>query len=80
VLQAMWQAVTCGLLPAGVPLGMCEPGLIAIIGLSTGDYNMSRRRAVSLLGDLLGIDISLGALSEAEEKVSEAPGRPGGRG
>lgn len=69
-------AVSCGQLPAGVPRGMCEPGLIAIIGLLTGDYNLSRRRAVRLLGDILGIDISLGALSEAEEKVSEALAAP----
>jgi len=55
---------------------MCEPGLVALIGLLTGDYNMSRRRAVGLLGDVLGIDISLGALSEAEETVSEALAAP----
>ena len=55
---------------------MCGPGLMALIGLLTGDYNMSRRRAVSLLGDVLGIEISLGALSEAEEKVSDAVAGP----
>jgi transposase len=49
---------------------------MALIGLLTGDYNMSRRRAVSLLGDVLGIDISLGALSEAEEAVSDAVAVP----
>jgi len=70
--------VTCGTLPPGVPTGMCEPGLMALISLLTGDYNMSRRRAVSLLGDVLGIEISLGALSEAEEKVSEAVAAPVG--
>lgn len=68
--------VTCGVLPAGVPPGMCQPGLLALIGLLTGDYNMSRRRAVSLLGDVLGIDISLGALSAAEDIVSEALAAP----
>jgi transposase len=45
---------------------------MALIGLLTGDYNMSRRRAVDLLSDVLGIEISLGALSQAEEAVSEA--------
>jgi transposase len=68
--------VTCATLPAGVPRGMCGPGLTALIGLLTGDYNISRRRAVSLLGDVLGIEISLGALSEAEDKVSEAVAAP----
>jgi transposase len=64
--------VTCAKLPAGVPPGMCGPALMALIGLLTGDYNLSRRRAVRLLGDVLGIDISLGALSAAEENVSDA--------
>lgn len=64
--------VTCAKLPAGVSAGMCGPGLMALIGLLTGDYNLSRRRAVRLLGDVLGIDISLGALSAAEENVSDA--------
>lgn len=68
--------ITCAKLPAGVPRGMCGPGLMALIGLLTGDYNMSRRRAVRLLGDVLGVDISLGALSEAEENVSEAVAAP----
>jgi transposase len=55
---------------------MCGPGLMALIGLLTGDYNISRRRAVSLLSDVLGIEISLGALSEAEERVSDAVAAP----
>lgn len=69
-------ATTCATLPTGVPQGMCEPGLTALIGLLTGDYNISRRRAVGLLGDVLGIEISLGALSEAEDEVSEAVAGP----
>lgn len=69
-------AVTCAALPPGVPRGMCEPGLMALIALLTGDYNMSRRRAVRLLSDVLGVQISLGALSEAEDDVSEALAAP----
>ena len=65
-------AVSCGALPPGVPPGLCGPGLTALIGLLTGDYNLSRRRAVGLLSDVLGIDISLGVLSEAEKVVSDA--------
>jgi transposase len=68
--------VTCGTLPAGVPTGMCGPGLMALIALLTGDYNMSRRRAVGLLSDVLGIEISLGALSDVEGKVSDALAAP----
>jgi transposase len=35
-------------------------------------YHLSRRVAVSLLADILGIDISLGALSAVEARVSQA--------
>jgi len=68
--------VTRAPLPPGVPAGMCEAGLMALIGLLTGDYRMSRRRAVRLLSDVLGIEISLGALSGVEDKVSDALAAP----
>jgi len=68
--------VTRAALPDGIPRGMGEPRLMALIGLLTGDYGISRRRTVRLLSDILGIDISLGALSEAEEKVSDALATP----
>jgi transposase len=68
--------VTCGTLPAGVPLGMCGPRLTAFIGLLTGIYKMSRREASRLLGDVLGVKISLGALSQSEDVVSEAVSAP----
>lgn len=68
--------VTCAPLPPGVPSGMCGPQLMALISLLTGDYNMSRRRAVDLLNDVLGIEISLGALSQSEETVSDAVAGP----
>jgi transposase len=68
--------ITCGALPAGVPLGMCGPRLTAFIGLLTGIYKMSRREASRLLSDVLGVKISLGALSQSEEAVSEAVRAP----
>ena len=69
--------VTCAPLPDGVPRGMCGPRLIALIALLTGVCRNGRRDAVKLLGDVLGIHISLGALSEAEARVSEAIAVPG---
>ena len=68
--------MTCGTLPAGVPRGMCGPRLTAFIGLLTGVYKMSRREASRLLGDMLGVKISLGALSQSEDAVSEAVSAP----
>jgi transposase len=40
--------------------------------LITGVYHLSRRRAVGLLSDLLGVELSLGALSQVEARVSGA--------
>jgi transposase len=60
------------LIPA-TPFG---PRVEAVIGLVTGVYHLSRRVAVSLMSDILGIDISLGAVSAVEERVSEAAKPP----
>ena len=59
-----------------VPLGMCGPRLVALIGLLTGAYHVSRRSATNLLSDLLGVRIALGTLSESEERVSDALAAP----
>jgi transposase len=64
--------VTCGRPPRGVGRGMCGPRLMALIALLTGVRHLSRRSALDLLHDVLGIDISLGCLSEVEGKVSTA--------
>jgi transposase len=45
---------------------------MALIGLLTGVYHLSRRRAVTLLSDVLGVRVSLGAVSAVEERVATA--------
>lgn len=55
---------------------MCGPRLLGLIGLLTGVYTLSRRAAQSLLSDVLGVALSLGTLSESEERVSEAVAAP----
>ena len=50
---------------------MCGPNLMALITLMVGAYRLSRRDAVALCGDMLGIRISLGALSNVERNVSD---------
>ena len=64
--------VSCATLPEGVPAWMLGPRLMALIALLTGFFHLSRRQARSLLGDLLGVSISLGALSRFEDRVSSA--------
>lgn len=64
-------AVTCGRLPEGVPATMAGPRLTSLIALLTAMYQLSRRQTQSLLGDVLGIPLSLGVVSESEERISE---------
>ena len=59
-----------------IPATPFGPRIEAVIGLVTGVYHLSRRVAVSLMSDILGIDISLGAVSAVEERVSEATKLP----
>lgn len=61
-------AKTEGVVPAS-PFG---PRLMALIALLTGVYHLSRRRTVTLLHDVLGVQISLGAVSAVEARVSNA--------
>ena len=55
-----------------IPSSAFGPRLMAIIALVTGVYHLSRRKAVGLLSDLLGVELSLGALSQVEARVGDA--------
>lgn len=55
-----------------VPVSQFGPRLSAIVALLTGVYHVSRRAAVSLLHDVVGVRISLGAVSAIEARVSAA--------
>ena len=55
-----------------IPCSPFGPRLMSAVALLTGVYHLSRRRAVELLSDLVGVRISLGAVSRVEERVSEA--------
>ena len=55
-----------------IPATAFGPRLMALMALLTGFYHLSRRRAQSLLSDVVGVDVSLGALSNVEARVSEA--------
>jgi len=65
-------ATTCGPLPVGTPAGLFGPRLLALVALLTGTMHVSRRKVQRLLSDVLGIDVSLGCISESEEVVSDA--------
>lgn len=48
------------------------PRLMAIMALMTGVYHLGRRKAVEMLSDIVGVRVSLGALSAVEARVSDA--------
>ena len=68
---------TCGhateaAFPEGVPTGAFGPRLQAVIALFTGCYRVSKRTALSALGDLFGATLSLGSVSASEQVLSQA--------
>lgn len=58
--------------PDRIPSSAFGPRLMGAVALLTGVYHLSRRRTVELLSDLMGVRISLGAVSAVEARVSEA--------
>ncbi len=69
-------AVTRAELPAGVPRGAFGPVLMSIVALCTVRFRQSKRFAQELVSTLLGVDISLGAISKIERQTSEALAEP----
>jgi transposase len=55
-----------------IPTSPFGPRLMAIMAMITGVYHVSRRSALGLLSDLLGVRVSLGALSAVEARVGHA--------
>jgi transposase len=55
-----------------IPRSAFGPCLTAVVALLTGAYHLSRRKTQRLLSELLGISISLGAISAMERRSSEA--------
>jgi len=58
--------------PATIPSSRFGPRLVALVALLTGVYHISRRRTGQLLDDVLGVQLSLGAISAIEARVSDA--------
>ncbi len=55
-----------------VPASPFGPRLHSLVALLTGVYHLSRRKACTLLSDMVGVRISVGAVSNVEARVSEA--------
>jgi len=78
VTEHRCHAVTCNCgcttraRPDALPTSPFGPRLMSLIALFTGVYHLSRRQTVRVLNDVLGTQISLGAVSSVEARVSTA--------
>jgi transposase len=65
-------SITRAALPDGIPTGSFGPRLLALVGLCTGRYRMSKRQAQELLRDFFSVSMGLGSVSQCERIVSDA--------
>lgn len=63
------EATRADLLP-GVPHRGFGPRLTAMIAICTGKFRMSKRMVRELLADFLGVELSLGSVSNLEQEIS----------
>jgi transposase len=68
--------VTQGGLPAGVPRGQIGPHALACIGTLGTRYHLTQGKVRDLLAQMLGVDFSIGAISQAHGKVAAALAAP----
>ena len=69
-------AKTRAALPPGVPEGDFGERLCALVCLLAGRYRLSKRLVQDLLLSVTGVDISLGAISNLEQEMSEGLAAP----
>ena len=63
-------------LPDGVPQGAFGPRLQAMVSLLSGQYHMSKRESIGIMGDFFQAEISLGSVSTLEQRTSDAINQP----
>ncbi len=66
------RAVTTAVLPDGVPTGAFGPRLTTLAGALRGVYRVSVRETQRLLGEIFGVKMSLGKISDCERRLSDA--------
>ena len=63
-------------LPTGVPRGQLGPRALALIGVLGTQYHLPQGKVRDLLAQVLGLDFSVGAVSQAHGKVALALAEP----
>lgn len=61
---------------ASVPASPFGPRLTALVGMMSGAYHLGRRRVQMFLDEVLGVSMSLGAVSALEGRLSAALQKP----
>ncbi len=61
-----------GALPVGVPKGQFGPRALALVGVLGTRYHLTQRKIRNLLDQLMGLNFSVGAISQAHGKVAGA--------
>ena len=59
-------------LPAGVPRGQLGPRALALVGLLGTKYHLTQPKIRDLLAQTMGVNFSVGAISQAHALVSQA--------
>lgn len=65
-----------GALPEGVGPGMLGRRAMAMVAVLSGKFHLSKRDIEEILTDFFGREVSLGTVSDTEERVSEAVAAP----
>src|SRR5450631_2064037 len=63
-------------LPPGVPAGQIGPRALALIGTLGTHYHLTQFKIRDLLAQMVGVDFSVGAISQAHGKVAQALAKP----
>ena len=63
---------TQGQVPKGVPTTGISPRFEALIGMLSSKYRLSKRAVQEMCADVFDVDIALGSVCNAEERVSES--------
>ena len=63
-------------LPAGVPSGQIGPRALALVGVLGTRYHLTQMKTRDLMAQLLGVDFSVGAISQAHGKLAQALQEP----
>ena len=67
---------TCAPLPADVEAGRYGPRLSALVGLLGSDFPLSFSKTQAMLNQLLGVQISRGAMATIRERISATLEQP----